>query len=95
MTQFNKFLIKHPIISEKASRLAALNKYIFAVDGEATAPEIKKAVEGIHKVQVAKVNMINGKDKPSHFGRTIGKKPGERKAIVTLKEGQKLDLIPH
>lgn len=94
MTQFNKFLIKHPVISEKASQMAALNKYIFAVDAEATAPEVKKAVEGIHKVIVLKVNMINGKAKPRHFGRTIGKKPGERKAIVTLKAGQKLDLMP-
>lgn len=92
---FNKFLIKYPVISEKASMLTAENKYIFAVTDEATAPEVKKAVEGLHKVKVAKVNMINGKAKPKNFGRFPHDKAGIRKAIVTLKEGQKLDLLPH
>lgn len=91
----NKFLIKHPVISEKATQMAAdLNKYIFAVTDEATAPEVKKAVEGIHKVKVAKVNMINSKAKPKNFGRFPHEKAGYRKAIVTLKEGQKLDILP-
>ena len=89
-----KFLIKHPVISEKASQLNALNKYVFAVADEATAPEIKKAIEGIHKVKVAKVNVINGKAKPKNFGRFPHEKAGTRKAIVTLKEGQKLDILP-
>lgn len=90
----NKFLIKYPVISEKASMMNAMNKYIFAVADEATAPEVKKAIEGIHKVKVAKVNMINGKSKPKHFGRFPNEKAGTRKAIVTLKEGQKLDIMP-
>ena len=90
----NKFLIKHPVVSEKATLMNTLNKYVFAVADEATAPEVRKAIEGIYKVKVAKVNMINGKSKPKHFGRFLNEKAGYRKAIVTLKEGQKLDILP-
>lgn len=91
----NKFLIKNPIISERATQMSALGKYVFLVDQKATKPEVKKAVEGIYKVNVEKVHVINSKPKPRHMGRYIGVKPGYRKAIVTLKEGQKLDILPH
>ena len=47
---FNKHLIKYPVVSEKASMLNTLNKYIFAITKEATAPEVKKAIEGLYKV---------------------------------------------
>lgn len=90
----NKFLIKNPIISERATQMSALGKYVFLVADEATKPEVKKAVEGIYKVNVEKVHVINTRPKPRP-GRYIGKKPGYRKAIVTLKEGQKLDILPH
>ena len=94
MTQFNKFLIKYPIISEKASMLSALNKYIFAVEDSATAPEVRKAIEGLYKVNVIRVNMINERPKTKNFGRGSSVKAGNRKAIVTLKEGQKMDVMP-
>ncbi|MDP1719025.1 MAG: 50S ribosomal protein L23 [bacterium] len=94
MTQFNKFLIKHPIISEKASMLSTLNKYIFAVEDSATAPEVRKAIEGLYKVNVIGINMINERPKMKRFGRSFSEKAGTRKAIVTLKEGQKLDILP-
>lgn len=91
----DKFLIKNAIISEKAMAMSALGKYIFLVDGKATEPEIKKAIEGIYKVGVVKVNVINTKPKPKRLGRSVYMRPGFRKAIVTLKEGQKLDILPH
>jgi large subunit ribosomal protein L23 len=90
----NKFLIKNPIISERATQMSALGKYVFLVDDEATKPEVKKALEEIYKINVEKVHVINAKPKPRH-GRYPGEKPGYKKAIVTLKEGQKLDILPH
>lgn len=91
----NKFLIKNPIISERATNLSALGKYVFLVDKSATKPEVKKAIELIYKVNVDRVHVINTRPKPRHTGRYIGTKPGYRKAIVTLKKGQKLDILPH
>ena len=91
----NKFLIKHPLITEKATRMSSMGKYMFLVDGKAVRPEIKKAIEAIYKVKVIKINIINTKPKQRRLGRSIGVKPGYKKAIVTLKEGQKLDILPH
>jgi large subunit ribosomal protein L23 len=91
----NKFLIKHPIITEKATDLSHQGKYIFLVNQKATAPEVKKAIEAIYKVNIIRVHMINTKAKPRKWGRKISVKSGYRKAIVTLKEGQKLDILPH
>ncbi|PIT92278.1 MAG: 50S ribosomal protein L23 [Candidatus Harrisonbacteria bacterium CG10_big_fil_rev_8_21_14_0_10_42_17] len=89
------FLIKHPLISEKSTLLSSLGKYVFIVDGRATAPEIKKAMKKLYEVDVVNVNLITVKSKKRRLGRTLGKKPGYKKAILTLKEGQKLDVLPH
>lgn len=90
----NKYLIKNPIISERATQMSALGKYVFLVEDGATKPEVKKAVEGIYKVTVEKVHVINTRPKP-RSGRYVGVKSGYRKAIVTLKKGEKLDILPH
>lgn len=90
-----KFLIKHPIISEKATLLSGQGKYVFLVDKKANAPGIKKAIRDIYKVDAINVNIINLKPKWRRLGRSIGVKPGYKKAIVTLKEGQKLNILPH
>lgn len=90
----NKFLVKNPLITEKATRLGAMNQYVFLVATEATSPEIKKIIEAVYKVKVARVQVINVKPKARRLGRTMGQKPGYKKAIVTLKEGQKLDILP-
>lgn len=91
----NKFAIKNPIISEKATMLSALGKYMFLVDRKATAPEIRKALELIYKIDITDINIINIKPKTRRLGRSIGTKPGYKKAIITLKSGQKLDILPH
>ncbi len=91
----NTFLVHHPIISEKATAISVMRKYMFLVDKHATASEVKKIIEAQYKVKVLKVNMINVKPKKRRLGRSTGTKPGIRKAIVTLKEGQKLDVLPH
>ncbi len=89
----DKTLIKHPHITEKSSLLAESNQYVFVVVPGATAPEVKKAIMATYKVKVAKVRMINAKPKEKRYGRTMGTKPGYRKAIVTLKKGEKLDIL--
>lgn len=91
----NKFLIKRPIITEKASRLSVDRKYIFLVDTSASAPEIRKLMKTIYKVDAVMVHVINVKPKRRRLGRSVGVKPGYKKAIVTLKEGQTLDVLPH
>ncbi len=89
----DKTLIRHPHITEKSSMLAENGQYVFVVDGAATAPEVKKAIVATYKVKVASVHMINTKSKEKRMGRSIGIKPGFRKAIVTLKKGEKLDIL--
>ena len=89
----DKTLIKHPHITEKASLLAENNQYVFVVAGNATGPEVKKAIVKTYKVKVAAVRMINAKPKEKRLGRSIGIKPGFRKAIVTLQKGEKLDVL--
>ncbi len=91
----NKFLVKRPIITEKATRMSAFGKYIFLVDDKAASPEIKKAIKEIYKVDVIRINIVNTRPKPRRLGKMVGIKPGYKKAIVTLKEGQKLDILPH
>lgn len=91
----NKFLVKRPLITEKAHDLSRLGKYVFLVDRRATAPEVKKVIEMVYKVRVTAVNVLNMKPKPRRLGRTVGVKPGYKKAIVTLATGQKLDVLPH
>lgn len=90
----NKFLIKNPIISEKSTAMSAENKYVFLVDDAATVSEVGKAVEKLYKVDVIKTNVINTSPKPRRIGRNLTMKPGYKKVILTLKRGQKLDILP-
>ena len=91
----NKFLIKNPIITEKATQLSAMRKYVFLVADGATKPEIKKALENIYKINVTNIQVVNTRPKPKRMGARESLRAGYRKAIVTLKEGQKLDVLPH
>ena len=85
-------MVKSPIITEKATALTSFNQYVFLVADEAAAPEIKKVIEAVYKVKVIAVRIINIKSKVRRLGRSVGTKPGYKKAIVTIKEGQKIDL---
>ncbi|HSI82215.1 MAG: 50S ribosomal protein L23 [Candidatus Methylacidiphilales bacterium] len=88
------FIIKTPRITEKATSLSALNQYVFRVALDATKIEIKHAVKTIFKKEVKGVNTmrVEGKKKRS---RTIhaGKTSDWKKAIVTLKDGEKIDFV--
>ena len=82
-------VIIKPVISEKSMEDAQVKKYTFKVATDANKTEVKKAVEEIFGVEVAKVNIMNVKGKVKRMGRTVGRTPDSKKAIVTLKEGSK------
>ncbi len=87
------FLIKQPWVTERSTALAEQGKYVFVVKKGATKPEIKKAIKTIYKVDVAAVNVVNRPPKRKRFGAGLkGSQEGYRKAIVTLKEGHKIDI---
>jgi large subunit ribosomal protein L23 len=88
----NISLIKKPWITEKATAGALANQYVFLVHRDAAKPEVKKAIHALYKVDVVAVNMVNRPAKTKRFGgNRKGAKEGYRKAIVTIKEGQKID----
>lgn len=86
-------IIIRPVVTEKSFSLLEDNKYTFIVDKRATKTEIKCAVEDIFKVTVLGVNTINVKGKPKRVGRHAGYKADRKKAVVTLKPGQKIPLF--
>ena len=81
-----------PRITEKATSLSEYNKIVFKVHNGASKKSIKKSVEKIFKVNVIKVNTINQKGKTKFTRGKKTNKPGYKKAIVTLKKGQSIDL---
>lgn len=81
-------ILLEPWITEEATRVAELNKYIFIVAKSATKEEIRRAVEETYKVKVVAVNTINIPAKKRIRGATVGWKSGYKKAVVSLKEGK-------
>jgi large subunit ribosomal protein L23 len=90
MNDLLNILVK-PRISEKAALLAKLNKYVFNVAKSANKISVKRAVEKQYTVKVLQVNMVNTEGKSRNYGRTSGKMSDFKKAIVTIKEGQKIE----
>lgn len=90
----NKFLVKNPIISEKAMFLSKDRKYVFLVDRSATVSEVKKIIESTYSVKVISTNSINIHGKTKRMGAVSSQMAGYKKIIVTLQEGQKLDILP-
>ena len=84
--------ILSPIITEKATLLSEQNKVVFRVAGDASKDEIAAAVEALFKVNVTKVNTINVKGKTKRFRGRPGRRSDVKKAIVTLAEGQSIDI---
>jgi len=81
-----------PNITEKSTSLSELNKVVFKVKTEANKKAIKKSIEKIFKVNVIKINTINIKGKNKLVRNRKAFKAGYKKAIVTLKKGQSIDL---
>ena len=84
--------IRNPIITEKATILSEQNKTVFKVHEKANKRIIKKNIEKLFKVNVIKVNIVNLKAKIKLKQGRLSKKSGYKKAIVTLKKGQSIDL---
>jgi large subunit ribosomal protein L23 len=86
--------LKNIWLTEKATALGALNKYVFRVDVKATKPQIRKAVEAMFGKKVLDVNTCNYAGKKKRERRAdYGRRPHWKKAIVTLKEGEKIDVV--
>jgi len=86
-------IIIKPVVSEKSTELLSLNKYTFWTTKKANKTEIKRAVEELFKVKVLRVNTINAKGKKKRVRQIIGKTPDRKKAIVTLREGDKIEIF--
>jgi len=85
-------VIVSPIITEKATRILENNQVVFKVSPTATKPQIKTAVESLFGVKVVGVNTVNIKGKRKVFKGIKGTRASIRKAMVTLAEGQSIDL---
>ncbi len=88
-----KNVLLKPWITEAATLLAEQNKYVFVTAPKATKQEIANEIEDLYKVKVLNVNTIKLPRKLRNYGRTPGWKAGLKKAVVTLKEGDKIDLF--
>ena len=84
--------ILSPIITEKATLLSEQNTVVFRVAGDASKDEIAAAVEALFKVHVTKVNTINVKGKTKRYRGNKGRRSDVKTAIVTLAEGQSIDI---
>jgi large subunit ribosomal protein L23 len=89
-------VLKRPVDSEKTRFQGSLldPQYTFVVDKRANKQQVKAAVEQLFSVSVVKVRIVNAKPKRGRYGRRIVvRHPGHKKAIVTLGEGQRLDIF--
>lgn len=85
-------VIRYPIVTEKSANLSAHNQVTFAVLRTASKPEIKAAIEDAFGVSVKAVNTLIKKGKTKRFKGRLGVQEDVKKAIITLKDGQQLDL---
>ncbi len=87
-------VILRPIVTEQSmAGQEDLNKYTFEVPKKTNKVEVRQAVENLFGVKVEKVNIVNVKPHTRRFGRTVGTVPGYKKAIVTVKEGDTIDIF--
>lgn len=86
-------IIIRPIISERSFDMQEFNRYTFEVDKRASKIQIAQAIEEIFDVKVVKVNTINVKPKPKRVGRSMGQSRAWKKAVVTLKDGDTIELF--
>ena len=88
-------ILRKPIVSEKSYILIEENVYTFEVDPDATKPQIREAVEQIFGVRVTKVNTMNrkGKRKRNRKNFSYGKRSDQKRALVTVAEGDSIELF--
>ena len=86
-------VILTPVVSEKSYELLDDGRYTFEVHPDSNKTQIKQAVEDIFGVQVRSVNTLNRKGKRKRFGLTIGYRKDTKRAVVTLAEGESIDIF--
>ena len=86
-------IIRKPMVTEKSTRQKEENQYVFEVMREANKVEIQKAIEKLFKVKVLQVRTSNVLGKTKRLGRKSGKRQDWKKAIITLKEGDRIDFF--
>ena len=87
-------IIRRPLVTEKSTQQKeGSNQYVFEVQKNANKIEIQSAVEGLFKVKVLQVRTVNVLGKLKRLGRKYGKRPDWKKAIVTLKEGDRIEFF--
>lgn len=86
-------VIKYPIITDKATRLLEKNQYSFVVDRYASKPMIKQEIESLFEVTVTDLNTCRLPRKKKRVGKFVGWKPQYKKAIITLKAGNSINLF--
>jgi|AntAceMinimDraft_16_1070373.scaffolds.fasta_scaffold00683_12 large subunit ribosomal protein L23 len=87
-------VLQRPHITEKATELTEENQYMFRVFSRSNKIEIKQAVEDVYGVNVEKVRIINVPPKKRRLGKTQGWRKGYKKAIVKIKKGQEIEILP-
>lgn len=94
MKDATKILIR-PVVSEKSYALMQDGAYIFIVAPDSTSTEVRRAVEEVFQVRVKKVNTLNrkGKLRRNRKTNTFGQRPSTKRAVVTLAEGDRIDLF--
>ena len=85
-------IIRKPIVTEKATKLSEFNKVVFEVASKSNKSEIRGAVEKLFSVKVKAVNIINIKGKVKRFKGNLGKRNDVKKAVITLEEGNTIDI---
>lgn len=88
-----QYLVR-PHITEKATDLAAKNQYVFVVTKKSSKKEIENSVERLYGVKVEGVRIVNVHPKKMRLGKIKGIKKGYKKAIVQVKEGQTIEILP-
>lgn len=86
-------VLRRPLVTEKSTRLSAGSKYVFEVDKRASKDQVRVAVEMAFKVGVVSVNMIRVPGEIKRMGKRAVARPSWKKAIVTLKEGDKIQFF--
>jgi large subunit ribosomal protein L23 len=82
-----------PVISEKSYEQIAQNQYTFKVHKDAHKTQVRQAVEQLFEVKVERVNIVKVQPKPKRRGRSLGTKPGWKKAVVQLRKGDSIEIF--
>ena len=86
-------VLRRPLVTEKGTHLQEQNKYLFEVALNANKPQVKQAIEKAFNVRVKSVNLMKMSGKKKRYGRAYTKRPDWKKAVITLKEGDTIQVF--